>query len=991
MREEDARSRHEKARPSEAMFIQAGNELTSAIKALESVLPAAPESAKAMLARDLKQLKFDAAVNVYDQARTYIDRSKFAVDAERTKTMGRARDAFKQMRTNDGSETDWLANAWLMKIAMELTTPTDVNTYYEYVMKYKDDKASQAAIQPALRLVRYFALQDVTLGRPDESETIGGNAIATKAKSKLTPIQRLHKVQNDGEAWLKAYADHHRTYEGQGVLFEVAMAHFIEAREDKKASPDHIKKALERFEELASLDGDLAERARQITFVIKLEHVKTTKSELRTFDEFFLKAMLERRNVLDVLQKLDDPKLDDKDGLEAQRKTHLREVIKALNKALALATPSTPVAKVDDARYYLCGAYFAAGDPLRAAVVAEVLGRSKTTRRSAEGIATAIQMYAGIADRNPRDAATRQRLHDLAEFVLANEKLWGADPATGLAHYHLGLAAREQNPKKAIAHLAKLPPDFTDYIYTQGQLVFIAEAAREKAEDPKDKAFYIAAAKSAINRMPKFNAATDSGTVILMYFLANLEMANYLYMDAMAELNAKEELKAIKNCNDMAAFVRGLQGDLDKVSGSAMSAKNREQVELSIRVWLKYSSLGLAEVKFRGKANDRYDQVLEATKSVVDETLAAAKKVGPTGKIALRDFKVTAGILNLALRASVQKGDLDKAKMLLDVVQRLTGADKEETAGNVVAVLLSDIAGQLRKMSEANDPNLKATKGHYTAFLDLIAKEYESKGLDTGSAMLLATAYNSLEYPCKAATLFAKVKAPASLDKRLPAKTGKETPIELEARQKAEEELNRYWAIQLDYLRALRACKEKDSLDVAYKAAEAMIKHENGRFQFQAKMERNLIVEEQEKYRQAFGLWQIFMNKEPALSNNLARPEVRQLYFTGYVHWTRSLYLTATKDKDIKDRTKLIKSAANMILKLETATTKEGWEIAQPLFEKMLKDPDFESLKKEYDFLKKDKKGAALPRRQERESVAAVLFGASDPAHPVCTDPKLGR
>jgi hypothetical protein len=994
LRDEDAKSRHEKARPAEKMFIQAAGDLNNAVKALEAAQQAASNTElKAALTRDLAQTKFDIAVNLFDQARTYIDRSKFDVNAARSKAMTAAKDAFAKMRTNDGSEVDWLANAWLMKIAMETDTPGDVNKYYEYIMKYRDDKASQPAIQPALRLIGYFALQDYTLGRPDESETIGSMAIANKKKEKLSPVQRLHKVQADGEAWLKAYPAHHKTYEGQGVLFEVAMAHFIEAREDKKAAPTHLKNALDKFDELASLDGDLAERARQISFFIKLDQVKSSKTELVTFDEFYLKAMLERRDVMALSQQLDDPKLSDKEKLEAKRKEHLRGVITALNKALALSTSSTPVAKVDDAFYYLCGAYLAVGDFDRGAVVAEALGRAKVTRRAAEGAATAIQTYAAISGRNPKDEATRNRLLDMAEFVLANEKIWGSEPAMSLAHYHLGMMDRETNPKKAIAHLAKLPPEFNDYIYTQGQVVFIAEAAREKTEDPKEKAFYVSAAKAAINRMPKFNASADSSSVITMYFFAKLEMARYLHMEAMEELNAKEELKAVKKCNEMTAFVRGLQGDLERLPGKTISAKNRDQIDFSIQVWLKYANLGLAEIKFRSTANDRYDQVLEATKTVVNDALAVAKKT-PTGeKIPMKDFRVTADILNLALRASVQKGDVDKGKAILDVLQRLTGVNKEENIGNIVAVLLNDITGQIRRMTDAKDPNLPKTKQHYTAFLDVIAKEYETKGLDNNATLLLAHAFNSLDYPAKAAAMFGKFKAPAALDKPL-VKKAKETDEDVKARQKIEEEINRYWAIRIDYIRALRACKDKDSLETAFKTAEAMVKHENARFTFQAKMERNLTAEDQEKYRVAFGYWQLFM-KEPALKNNLGNPEVQKLYFGSYVHWCRSLYLTATKDPDIKDRPKLIASAAKMIVDLEfnkekDGSPKPGWQVAGPRFQEMLKDRDYESLKKEYEKQKSAReKGASL-----RPGSGDALVGAwsvDPPMHPICTEPRQRR
>ena len=38
-----------------------------------------------------------------------------------------------------------------------------------------------------------------------------------------------------------------------------------------------------------------------------------------------------------------------------------------------------------------------------------------------------------------------------------------------------------------------------------------------------------------------------------MYFFAKVEQARYLYAEAFDELNANQELKAVKKCNDMRA------------------------------------------------------------------------------------------------------------------------------------------------------------------------------------------------------------------------------------------------------------------------------------------------------------------------------------------------------------------------------------------------------------------------------------------------------
>ncbi len=983
MREDDNRSRHEKARPAETMFLQAAKDLVAATKALETALQAATDNdVKAQLGRELKQTKFDTAVNIYDQARTYINRSKLEIDRTRSKLMEQARKTFLGMQDDGTSEAGWLANAWLMKLNMELQTPDDVVKYHNYIMKWKDDKSSQPFIQPAVRLVRYFRMQDVTLSRPDEPETIGGNALG--AKLKLSPLERLKSVQIEGADWLKSYPAFHKSFEGQGVLFEVAMAHMIAAgqeKDQKVAGPAHLRAAIDYFDRLDKIDGDLAERARQMSMSIKFKTLDT-KAEQATFEDNLMKAMIERSKVILISQKMDDPKLDDTKKLEAERRTHLKAVITALNKALSLTTQSTPVAKIDDARYYLCGAYLAYGDPYRAAIVAEALGRGRATRRAPEGASTALATYAALQSRSPGDLVVKKRLSDLAEFILA-EKNWSTDPVAGLANYHVAMSERDANPKKAIEHLEKLPVDFVDYIYTQGQAAFIALDARQKTDDKKEQDYFLVKAKNAINRMPKLNPAADSPSTVTMYFYAKVEMAKFQYEDAIAELNAKQELKAIKLCLDMATFVRGLQADFDKLPGKAITEKNREQIEFTMRVMLKYADLGVAEVKFRSDAKDRFDEVLKATKTVVDDALQRAGKIPADKLIPMKDYRVTGDILSLALRANVQKGDIVKGQAILGVIQRLANEKEEKVSGNAVAILLNDIGTQIQRMVAEKDSNLKATQGNYEQFLGIIAKEYEAKGIDNNAALLLANAYKSLNLYCKAAPMYAKVKAPASIDKVLPKKTGKETDAEMKARQVVDDEQNRYWSIRIEYIRALRSCKQPDALKTAEKEVNDLIANKNARFQLQAMMEKNLLLEDAQRYREAFIGWQAFL-KTPAISGpNLARPEVQRIYFPAYFNYVRCYFKIAHLDPKITDRPKMYTSAAKMVVNLEFSKTKEGWGIAGPMFLELFKDKEYEPLKKEYDNLKKErmdlKKGAALPTHLRDRVHGPVSIHATPP------------
>ena len=675
MREEENRDRHEKARPAEAKFVQAGKELEEAIKLLDA---AAQDSANAALkntlTQELRQARFDLAINLFDQAKTYINRGNITVAGQRGQIITKASKAFIALRSDESTQIGWLANAWLMKCAMETDAPDDVRKYYKSVMDRANDKSIQANIQPAVRLVRYFHMQDQTLPREDEPETFGVNHISGYLKKpQPTPLDRLKAVEKEGEAWLKAYPNHVKSYEGQGVRYELAHAYLALANEaekdknpkEKKLAESLFKQASMHFKILGDYDGELAFRSRDISMLLETKVVSEGKTELKTFEQFLMKGMLERRKVIALSSKADVK------GVDAERKQHLKEAINAYTKAISLADGKTSLAKLDDARYYLCGAYLAYGDSYRGAIVAESLGRSRLNSRGAEGAATAIATYAALHDRHPDDAAIKNRLNDLAEFVLSPQaqKTWAGNPVTSRAHYHLGLAAKqENNPKKAIGHLEKIAPDFTDYVYTQGQLAFIAEAARTATDDKVEQKWYAVAARAAIKRMPKLQPKDEVPAVIAMYFFAKLEDSKYQYTDAFEDLNAREELKAIKKFNDMAAFVKGLRAELDQVPAhitldakdhipnGKISQQNQEQLQFTMAVMLKYADLGVAEVRFRGDNKDRFDPVLAATKNVVDDTLAKAKATPAAENIKMKDYRVTSDILSLALRQRAEGG-----------------------------------------------------------------------------------------------------------------------------------------------------------------------------------------------------------------------------------------------------------------------------------------------------------------------------------------------
>src|SRR5262249_5389428 len=152
------------------------------------------------------------------------------------------------------------------------------------------------------------------------------------------------------------------------------------------------------------------------------------------------------------------------------------------------ADAGVPSQKVTDARYYLAFVYLIAGDPYRAAVVGEDLARVRPpTRRSAAAAAYALEAYAQILSRQDVPG-NRDRVRDLAQYVIDNAAAWQGDPVTQVARYQLAMVAlREKKYPEVIAQLEKLAPDFGSYVFAQCQLALTALKAGEDAETDQDR------------------------------------------------------------------------------------------------------------------------------------------------------------------------------------------------------------------------------------------------------------------------------------------------------------------------------------------------------------------------------------------------------------------------------------------------------------------------------------------------------------------------
>jgi hypothetical protein len=934
LREEDAAI----ARKAEQQFIQAGRQLEAAIELLADVVAKEKvDQVKQQLNQDLLGARFDRASNYIDQALTYIDTSSDADNRKRAEAIDKAKRAFKQL-AGDGGSVGLLASAWLVKVNQEGQDPTEAEKHRQRVMV----DTSKAA-QPAQRLARLFYIQGILKNPTIKADT----------------LKKYKVIEDEAKKWLAAYPNHHKTAEGWAVRFELAQALYHEAQamtKDPKAPPGAaalavLNQAQKHFAAIGESDSNLAEKAKVFDVNISVMKLgdKTAVGDLKDFDSCYLKAQVEWSKMRTVAAALAGAAPKDRDKLEAERKQHLREMLKALGRGIMLADAKTSPHNLDEARYLLATGYLLAGDLYRAAVAGEALGRTRPpTKRAAQAAGYAIEAYTGILQRDSADS-NRQHFQDLAEYVLSPEmqKAWAGEPVTAVARYHLAMLYNKDNAyKEAIAQLNKLPPDYSGFIYAQGQLVFIAQEAREKTKTDEEKKAFADVARKAILRMGNLPQDADSGTAA-MYFFAQLELPKFYYADAAAELAKNDLAKAERFYNEMAKSITGLKARLEKAPAK-LSSDTRGQLDFSVEVMVKYVRLGVAGLDYR-KGN--YDKVLMTT----DDVVAAVAKRGGDGRAPIRfkDYQVTGDILGLALRANVQKGNLTKARQILGYLERLGGDDGGGVAetSNVLHSLIGDLQAQVTELKKANDPvKLRATVKNFSAFIDELAKkDTKDKGLELKDITFLAKCYASLEEHAKAANLYAQIPAPRALDKDKP-------------KEDEEKEIATYWLMQIHYAQELRlSAHSKEDLGKAKRVLDKLKGHKNARLQIYGEVEQIHILEDSGKFGlPLYGLamkgWGAIMSNSALRAKMPDDPNLKELYFNAYYGNAWCLYkhsqtaaaLTKGKDKDY------LKMAANNIVRLEKSVNQEGWQIVGHRFRELLTNE--KKLRDEYEKLKRTTK-----------------------------------
>ena len=845
---------------------QAAKQLGQLLANYQSPRTPAEETLRHDLTQAMLQTELEQGQNYLEELKTFDEQTEGAT--KRYPVVQKAMDVLAKVAGADTKDPlSWQGRAWLGRCYQESDTPGKARAEYDKVID-----APTAAADAGRRVARYF---QITLMEKDP-------------EAKGDPVAR---VQRAAENWLETYRADQNTPEGYGVRFLLADAYHREALQLPKAQQSGAKaqelyaKAEKLFDALERTPNDFSQRARDRKLNIILsrssERSKNDINKLANFQECYVRAQLEIAEMGDEDKKFAKAGQAEAVKYEEGRKRHLQNMIAALSRGLDLADDKTPASDRNEARYILAYAYFAAGQPYEAAVVAEDLARTDPkSSRAAAAAGYALEAYSQIVGQDESKGATkavegdRDRLRKLAAFM---EKTWPNDPATDLGRHQLGaLALRDKNYPEAITILSGIKPSYSGYSFSEYQLATAALAAgKENLRPLAGQPSYKELALAALQKVPDLSAKADSATAQI-YFYAKLELANLLFRN-----------KQYKEMQDLTEQIR------KRFESASLEKAVHDELEPTIASLPLYAQLGEANLAFRA---GRYADVRNLTDPFVNQL--------KDGKLAnLKDTQLIQGMLGLALRANVREGDTKRARDILDLLQQKAASGLQGGATDILVELVQQLRGQveeLRKKGKPAEAELEKTVSTFSAFLDELAKQ-PAQSQSPELVRFLAFSYGGLDKHDKAVALLENIKKPEP--SRNPDK---------EAQEKENQEKEQFYhSTRLLLAHELRLAKQ---LDKAAQVLKEVLATDLGKRSLDATKERIFLLEDQKSYAAAAREWNSVMS---ALRDKLNDPKMKEQYFECYFHFMTCYYNNALLMKDEAKKQQNIKRAAGFIVNLE--------------------------------------------------------------------------
>lgn len=737
-------------------------------KQLEEVLKDMEEQAKkatdprdkAHLEDSARQIRFDLALNILEQAITIVDDGKTATRKMRSDKVELAKKAFTVIaNVPTTSSQTWLAKAWLVRCANELGESDNVVTaLIDAVLNSKEPAAAEGK-----RVALYFRI--------------------LRDKEKAT--DKIKAVDEGTRDWLKDYARFKNTPEGFGVRFlraEVLVQLAQKAGVRPTDKEKYLADARTLLSDLESTDNEYTERAINYKLgIMEMQRAFEKKvSDLATFDDCFQRARYELYRVdvefkeLDTLakdkEKKDEEKVKARQEFLKNREKHYLAALEAMERGLGLpeVTPDNlrkiphMAGHVGVARASLPYYYLMLGN-MRAAekdyVQANKFYRHAirtgddfiTKNPEAPEVELCVQhifdAYRRLIDRDGTDE-DRAKFVIFVDFV---EKKWPKGDLANLArlrHAELLLAANNEkaveNNKLAIQILSRITPDYIAYEYAQSRLIYTCEKADKEGYKPikltpdGPEIPYRQIIIEALRRIPEpkgddpganrrfidhrdrlINQYYKDGQAALVQGQAALKEAATLTGDdqkkKQAEASTKfaEAVKQLTAVDTQASALKKRLGELEFGLAEDANAKKAENEKFrtywtgTMELWSLGAAIGVAEAEMaEGKfaaAATRLDPIVDLIKA---DTNPALRK----------NADMTTRTLGISLRANVQAAKPQRVQVavlaLVDsetrkIIAMTPDANKEQARAQAVNAVLRQLIGlvkaQTAEMKEHNN------------------------------------------------------------------------------------------------------------------------------------------------------------------------------------------------------------------------------------------------------------------------------------------------
>jgi hypothetical protein len=952
---DDAKTRGELAQQARATLIAAAARLKAAAVALEAEIAKLPDpesisdakmkkealAVRNRLESELKQTQIERGLNLYDQAATFLGGSG---DEAASKLLVEGKKLLDEPA--GGPPTDpatWKAQAWRGRIIHQIESAQKARDAFKPIIDAGDTPVTTEGV----RLARYFRLL-VIKEQPtqDEAKQPGGaNGIILEA----------------ADRWRRLYPKFLKTSEGFGITFLLAETLIAEAERNKVLANDFRKRALALLRELEHSENEFTDRARRLKIRTLAQQGDFTRKieELKTFESCYLRAQFEAFQLTQdpaeelraQLKRLPDPATitdpKEKKKIESERarieaefgkltsagpaeqekkrKAHIDNILKALNRALALpeVKKMKPSLELDNARAMTAYWSLNTGKLEDAIKYGESFAREAPRASQASMSAVyAVQAYQQLLakkDRYDEDASDlRARMLSLSHYM---EDRWPGEMAGEMGAHTLALQMlREENYREAIKKLSLITPGYGNFTLARYQLADAAlKAERDKVEPiegdrPGD---YRKRALLALESMPASALGPDPFT-------------NQLHVAGKAILG--RELFKYKRYQHMDDLASGLLDQLGKLKFNDDNEKDRtirDQLRFELVDIRLYARYGLADAALQAgdfaKAAGLIDPLIDQVNKEDDSQEKTNLQKNP---------QLATLFLTTALKANLQLGKIDRTEAVLETLNKVTANGDSASTINVMRLLAFLIRGQiddLRRKGDKDELN-KAIKG-YSAILDKQISKVKGE-MKPDFIRVLADCYSSMGEHAKAASELAKIPDPR-------------------AKPNTDED-RMYKGVQLLHMRELRLSGTKENIK---KARELMDKIRGdkkpgwGRTVAPALIEHGLLLEAEEKWAEAFPVWADLVKR---LAKDVQKGgPVRDWFLESSFHTISCGLKIAQSKRTGTERDNEIRRVAQQIVTFERSWEDFGSEASKKRFTELLAAEP--ALRQQYEALKKKK------------------------------------